>query len=176
GCEAYLVLGSRALWMHLRTAEEIANLIRVDLAVFEHLGITRRDAPCNFARNRADLTLELANASFARVFADDRHDRVIGERDLLVAQSRFLELTRDQVFLRDLRLFALGVARELDDFHAVEQWSWDVLNKVRRRDEQHFTQIERNAEVVIGEVVVLRGVEHLEQCARRIPLERNAKL
>ena len=96
--------------------------------------------------------------------------------DVLVAEPRLLELARNQVLLRDLRLLALGVAGELDDFHAVEQRPGNVLDEVRRRDEQHLAQVERNAEVVIGEVVVLRRVEHLEQRARRIALERHAEL
>ena len=106
----------------------------------------------------------------------DRHDRVVGERDVLVAEPRLLELARDQVLLRDLRLLPLGVARELHDLHAVEQRARNVLDEVRRRDEQHLAQVERHAEVVIGEVVVLRRIEHLEQRARRIALERHAEL
>ena len=52
----------------------------------------------------------------------------------------------------------------------------NVLDEVRRRDEQHLAQVERHAEIVIGERVVLRRVEHLEQRARRIALERHAEL
>ena len=39
-----------------------------------------------------------------------------------------------------------------------------------------LAQIERHVQVVIGERVVLRGVEDLEQRARRIALERHAEL
>ena len=104
-----------------------------------------------------------------------RH-RVVGERHVLVAEPRLLELTRNQILLRDLRLLALRVARELDDFHSVEQRARDVLNEIGGRDEQHFAQVERYSEIVIGEVVVLRRIEHLEQRARRIALERHAEL
>ena len=139
-------------------------------------GIAGRDAPRDLARDRADLALELAHAA-SRVYlliiaatASSVND------DVLVAEARLLELPRNQVLLGDLRLFALRVARELDDFHAVEERTGNVLDEVRGRDEQHFAQVERNAEVVIGEGVVLRRIEHLEQRARRIALERHAEL
>ena len=41
---------------------------------------------------------------------------------------------------------------------------------------KHLAQIERHAEVVIHEGVVLRRIEHLEQRARRVALERDAEL
>jgi hypothetical protein len=78
---------------------------------------------------------------------------------------------RDQVLLGDLRLLALGVAGELHDLHAVHQRPRDVLREVRRGDEQALAQIERHAQVVVDERVVLRRVEHLEQRGRRVALE-----
>ena len=95
---------------------------------------------------------------------------------VLVGQARLLELARDQVLLGDLGLLALGVAGELDDLHAVEQRAGDVLEEVGRGDEQHLAQVERHVQVVVGERVVLRRVEHLEQRARRVALERDAEL
>ncbi len=56
------------------------------------------------------------------------------------------------------------------------QRSGDVLQEVRRRDEEHLGEIERHRQVVVGEAVVLRRVEHLEQRARRIALEGDAEL
>ena len=87
-----------------------------------------------------------------------------------------LELARNEVLLGDFGLLALRIAGELDHFHAVEQRTRNVLDQVRRGDEQHFTQVERNAQVVVGERVVLRRIEHLEQRARRIALEAHAQL
>ena len=131
----------------------------------------RRNLARQLPRHRADLPLQLPHSTLTSVARHHRHDRIVGERDLLVAQARFLELTRQQVFLRDLRLLFLGVAGEVHDFHAIEQRTGNVLYEVRGRDEQHFAQIERNTEVVIGEGVVLRRVEDLQQRARRITLE-----
>ena len=52
----------------------------------------------------------------------------------------------------------------------------DVLEEVGGGDEQHLREVERHAEVVVGEGVVLRRVEHLEQRRRRVALERHAEL
>ena len=50
------------------------------------------------------------------------------------------------------------------------------VEHVRRRDEQHFAQVERHVEVVIAERVVLFRIEHLEQRRRRIAAEVGAEL
>ena len=91
-------------------------------------------------------------------------------------QAVLLELPRHQVALRDGQLLPLGVARELHHLHAVEQRPGDVLDEVRRGDEQHLREVERHAQVVVGEGVVLRRVEHLEQRARRVALVGDAEL
>src|SRR4029079_19614842 len=60
------------------------------------------------------------------------------------------------------------VARQLDDLETVAQRPRNRIELVRRRDEQHLRQVERHLEVVIGERVVLLGIEHLEERARRV--------
>ena len=62
-----------------------------------------------------------------------------------------LELLREQVALRDLELLVLGVARELDHVHAVEQRPRDRVQLVRGADEQHLREVEREVEVVVAE-------------------------
>jgi hypothetical protein len=119
-----------------RTTEQRAHLIGVDLTIFNHRGLAGGDLPRDFPRDGADLPLELADARLARVLADDRRDRVVGERDVLAGEPRLLDLARDEVFLGDLRLFLFRVARELHDFHAVEKRTRNVLEEVRRRDEE----------------------------------------
>src|SRR2546426_4343086 len=48
--------------------------------------------------------------------------------------------------LRDLKLLALGVAREVHGLEPVEQRSRDALEEVRGRDEEHLRQVERHPE------------------------------
>ena len=78
--------------------------------------------------------------------------------------------------LGDLLLLPLRVAAEIDHFHAIEQRTGNVLDEVGRGDEQHLAQIERHTEIVVGERIVLRGIEHFEQRARRITLIRLTEL
>ena len=88
----------------------------------------------------------------------------------------FLTCLSTRWSVRDLQLLFLGVARDLEHFHAVPQRRRDRIEHVGRRDEQHFGQIERHVEVVIAERVVLLRIEHLEQRRRRIAAEVGAEL
>ena len=121
----------------------------------------------DLAAERADLALEVADAGFARVAANHLPQRVVGERDVLRRQAVVLDLLVDQVIARDLQLLFLGVAGELEHFHAVAQRRRNRIEHVRGRDEQHLGQVERHVEVVIAERVVLLRIEHLEQRRRR---------
>ena len=102
--------------------------------------------------------------------------RRLGELDLLGRQAVVLHLLRDQVLERDLQLLFLGVAGELEDFHAVAQRRRNRVEDVGRREEQDLGQIERHVEVVIAERVVLLRVEHLEQRRRRVAAEVGPEL
>ena len=98
------------------------------------------------------------------------------DRQLLLGQAVRLELLRDEVLARDPELLVLGVARELDHVHPVEQRARDRLELVRRADEQDLREVERQVEVVVAEVAVLLGVEHLEHRARRVAAAVGAHL
>ena len=71
----------------------------------------------------------------------------------------------------DRDLLLLGVAVDADHFHPVEERCGDGLEHVCRRDEQHVRKVELDFEVVIAEGVVLRRVEHFEQCRRGVAAE-----
>ena len=77
-------------------------------------------------------------------------------------------LLGQQMLLCDLELFLVGIARELDDLHAVEQRARDGVKRVGRQDEEHIRQVDRDLHEVIAEVVVLLCVEHLQQRRRRV--------
>ena len=78
------------------------------------------------------------------------------------------ELLGDQVLLRDPDLLLVRVAGQLQDLHAVAQRPGDGVEGVGGGDEQHLRQVERHAEVVVDEGVVLRGIQHLQQRRGRI--------
>ena len=88
----------------------------------------------------------------------------LAEGDLLGVQPVVLELTRDDVAARDMELVLLGVAGQPDDLHAVaEGWGHGVQD-VGGRDEEDLRQVEGEIDVVVREGVVLRWIQHLEQC------------
>ena len=91
-------------------------------------------------------------------------------------QAVVLDLLVDQVIGGDLQLLFLGVAGDLEHFHAVAQRRRNRIEHVGRGDEQHLRQIERHVEIVIAERVVLLRIEHLEQRRRRIAAEVGAEL
>ena len=133
-------------------------------------------APRDLAADGADLALEIADAGFTRVAADHRAQALVGERHLRLGEAVVLHLLGDQVIARDRELLFLGVAGELEHFHAIAQRRRNRVEHVRRRDEQHFAQVERHVEIVIAERVVLFRIEHFEQRRRRIAAEVGAEL
>ena len=134
------------------------------------------DLARDLAADRRDLALEPADAGLARVAAHDLADRVVGDLEPAGREPVLLELLRDEVLLRDVQLLVLGVAREVDDLHAVLQRRRDGVEQVRRRDEHDVGQVERRLEVVVLERVVLLGVEDLEQRRGRVAAEVHAHL
>src|SRR5436305_150331 len=140
------------------------------------LDLARRDLARHLAGELAERPLELAHTGLAGVAADQLGDRLVADRELLGPQAVLPELPRQQVTAGDGELLALRVARELHHLHAVEERPRDVLDEVRGADEEYLREVERHAQVVVGEGVVLRRVEHLEERARRVPLVGDAEL
>src|SRR6185437_2047010 len=108
-----------ALDEELPLAERRANTRLRDrhLALHRPLG----HLPGHLAADRSDLALELTHPGLARVVGDDHPQRRIAERDAAAREPVALHLARDQVSTSDLQLLFLGVAGELDHFHAVAQ-------------------------------------------------------
>src|SRR5262249_41631877 len=122
-------------------AEQLAHVVLADrdLAVAPVLGDAARD----LAADRADLALEARHAGLPRVLLDDPPQRLVADRDPRLAQAVALDLAWHQVALGDLELFLLGVARDLNDLHAVAQRTRNRVERVRGRDEHHIAQVER---------------------------------
>ena len=115
------------------------------------------------AHDRSDLPLQVAHAGLTRVLADDGADRVLGQSHLVRAQAVRRQLLGDEEDLRDVDLLDLGVAGEVQHLHAVAQGGRNRVKGVGGGDEHHLGEVERNVQVVVAEVLVLLGVEHLEQ-------------
>ena len=81
-------------------------------ATFEH-GLDR------LASDRRQLAVELAHAGFARVLPHDGGQGLGTQLELRLGQAEVLADRRHQMTARDLELFRLGVARQLDDLEAI---------------------------------------------------------
>ncbi len=133
--------------------------------------ILLHDLDRGLAADRGDLALEVPDAGFLGVVADDAEQRRIGELDVLLAEPVRLALLLHEVALGDVELLELGVAGDADDLHPVLQRPRDALERVRGGDEHHLRKIVVDVEVVVVERAVLLGIEHLEQRRRRIAAE-----
>ena len=153
----------------LRGSEELAQLVGGVHATRRvvTLGDLHRDA----ADDARHLTLEVADAGLARPLLDDLLERAVGDVELRGGEPVLLELLGQEVLARDRELLAARVARDLEDLHAVAQRRGDRVGDVGRRDEHHVREVVRDLEVVVGEGVVLLGVEHLEQRRARVAAE-----
>ena len=85
--------------------------------IFSSLGFHARD----LAADPPDLTLQVADAGFVGVFADDPAEGIRLKHDVEFIHAIFVHLARDQIAVGDLEFFFLDVAGELDHFHAVQQ-------------------------------------------------------
>eukprot|EP00968_Pinguiococcus_pyrenoidosus_P022016 scaffold2979_cov243-Pinguiococcus_pyrenoidosus.AAC.17 len=147
------------------------------------------------ARDLLDLLLQVAHAGLPAVPPDELFDRLVRNAHFRNVDRLLLCLLRDGFLaviglsrtgrsgvcrtgrtLGDLHLLRQVVAGDANHFHAVQERSGDRVQRVRRADEENLGEIKGNVEVVIGERVVLRGVEQLEQGRRRVSLVASPEL
>ena len=88
-------------------AEKFADVLRGDF--FLVLRAAFDDLAGDLAADVADFALEVADAGFARVVADDFEDGVVFEDDVLVAQAGLLALLLDQILACAISSFSCSV-------------------------------------------------------------------
>src|SRR5580658_197677 len=155
-----------ALFVHLGVAE-LGHAEKLDHVRFRDLflvlGVVLDHAAGYFAADVADLALEVADARFARVIADDFENGFVLEDDVLFAQAGLLALLLDQILAGDFELFLLGVALEAQNLHAVLQRGGNGVQHVGRGDKKNLREVVVDVEIVILEGGVLLGIEDFEQ-------------
>src|SRR5206468_10693724 len=120
------------LVLEANRAQDLLQLRHVDMLL---VGLTLGDLDGDGAQDAADLALQAAYAGLAAIALDDAAQGGVLDLDLLGLQPVGLELAAHQIALGDLELLARGVAGELDDLHAIAQWTGDGLQHVRGGDE-----------------------------------------
>src|SRR5262249_42236011 len=103
----------------------------------------------------ADLAFEVSNPGLAGVILDDLPQRFVGNIDLPWPNSVCLHLPRHQVTPCNLKLFVRGVASETDNLHTITQRPRYRVKDIRCRDKHDPAEVERHAEIIISEDVVL---------------------
>src|SRR5580693_5046709 len=131
------------------------------------LRLLHQDVFDRLAGQIGDLALEITNTGLARVIADQIANRVVADAPFVLADAVRGHLLRDQVTLCNLDLLVLGVARDADDLHAVEQGLRNA-QRVRGRHEHYVGQVVVDLEVMVVERGVLLGVEHFEERGRGV--------
>ncbi|MCY1404163.1 hypothetical protein D9M71_193650 [compost metagenome] len=121
----------------------------------------------HLAADLRDLALQAPHTGFAGVIADDVADCRDVYLQLALLQAVGLDLLGRQVLDRDVDLLVLGVTRQTDDLHPVQQ-RWRDVHRVGGAEEHHVREVVVDFQVVIVEVVVLLGVEYLQQRRGRI--------
>ena len=142
------------------------TLVRDASSGSKRRGPSTRETKSRSSRNRsadcADVPLQVAHACLTGVAFDEPTKSGLLELCVLGAQSIGFELARDKVSLGDVELVGLGVAGDFDHFHAIPQGPWHGIHRVGRRDEQHARQIKWDIEVMVGEGIILRRIEHFQ--------------
>src|SRR5262249_10873121 len=128
------------------------------------------------AQDLSDFALEVSHARLARVMGDDFRQCLVGDLDLISPQPIRLQLPAQEIASRDLELFLPGVTGEADDFHPIAQRTWDRIEHVGGGDEYHAAQIERHAEIIVAERIVLLRIEHFEKRGSRIAVNPGPEL
>ena len=72
-------------------------------------------------------------------------------------------LARDQKLAADLQFFLFHITGELDHFHAVQKRIGNCVQVIGRGDKQHLRKIVIQFQVVIGEGIILFGIQYLKQ-------------
>ena len=139
------------------------------------LDLPFQDLGHGLAGQLGDLAFQRPHPRLARVIADHMGQRLVRHLELALAQPVCRDLLGQQVLARDLALFVLGVTRQRNDLHPVQQRSRHVI-AVGRGHEHHVRQVVFHLEIVVHEGRVLFGIQHLEHRAGRVAAEVLAHL
>jgi len=145
-----------------RRTEKRPHLPRGD-PVAHARGVAGLEAQRHLAADRLQAAGQLSHPGLAGVITDDPPAGPRREPHRRGPEAGRPVLHLDQVRLGDGDLLGLRVGGQVDDLEPVPQGRQDPRRLVRRRDEEHLGQVERQLDESVAEPVVLRRVEHLEQ-------------
>ena len=116
-----------------------------------------------------DLPLQRPDPGFFGVCADDLLQRPVLQNYLFFFQSVGRNLSRNKMFFCDMKLFIIRVAVYLDQLHAVQQGTRNILHIVCRSNKENIREINRNLYVMILKRIIFRRIQNLQKGRRDIP-------
>ena len=154
-----------------RIAQETCCLGWGDVGCFQHVLVSQLES--HFAQGFVELFLQLAYTAFSGILFDDLLDGSFRELDLwsIFLETGILQFSRNQMTLGNLYLLLCDVTTYFNEFHTVEQWTWDRTQVVGCGYEENLRQIIVNIQIVIMESLVLFRVENFQQSRRRITIK-----
>ncbi|EBA08763.1 hypothetical protein SSE37_03935 [Sagittula stellata E-37] len=167
GDDTDLILFLRQPVTVLPDAKELVEVVRRNDHLLRFL---LDDLRHRLAGKLGHLAFKVPDAGLPRVVADDVGQRAVLDHELGLLQTVVLGHLVQQVPLGDLKLLVLGVARQRDDLHPVEQRPGHVV-AVGGGHEHHVRQVVFHFEIVVHEGRVLFGVQHLQHGRSRIATE-----
>jgi hypothetical protein len=113
---ANLVVFGDPLHAEFRPPQQFLNFFPIYRTAFN---LRRYNPFGGFSANVRDFALQITHAGLTGVFLNNFQQCLISELDLLVTEPVGFNLLPDQKSLGDFELLIFGIARELDDFHAI---------------------------------------------------------
>src|SRR5215510_5671144 len=87
---------------------------------------------------------------------------------MFASEPRLFEPARPEISPGDFGFLPFAVTLDPNDFHPIEQWLADRVQRVGRRDKEYLREIEGQIEIVIAECMVLCRIQYLKQRRCRI--------
>src|SRR5271165_580499 len=122
------------------------------------------DAPAN----GSDFPFQIANTGLIGILLNDGLDCILVKSALFREQTVLLDLPRHKVSLSNVQLFHFGIAGHSNSLHSIAERWWDAFPIVGRTDKNNMTEVERNIQIAVHEIVVLPRIKYLKQSAGRI--------
>ena len=121
----------------------------------------------HLAAHFGNLALQCPDPRFAGVVADDVQAGPFRQVDLIGLEPVELGLLGYQILLGDVEILILGVARDANHLHPIQQWPGDI-HRVGGADKHHVRKIVVDLKIMVIERMILFGVEHFQHRRGRI--------
>ncbi len=129
-----------------------------------------QDFLCGLPAHISDLPLQLPDPGLLRIILRHFPDSLPAECQHVRGEPVLLQLLRNQMLRRNVKLFILRIAAHLHYLHTVQKGPRNGLQRIGRSHEEHLRQIQRHLQVMIPESAVLLAVQHLQQCREGVSL------